>query len=297
LISTEVAGKVDRVLVEVGDRVKRGQPLMEVDRDTYTIYLDQAAAQLAAAKANLALAAKDLERKKDLLSDETIPQAAFDQAKAAHDLAAANVSAAEAAERLAQRNLDRSIVRAPGAGSITERMVVAGQWGEVGVPLLELAIGDVVKVAALVPSEWAVKLAGLESFEFTIGLDTAVHHAKLHSVDPTVQEMSRSFEVVGVTQNDDGALRAGMFANIRMVSPGSVRSLWLPVSAVAIGGLPRVMQISGDRIVIREVQTGRRINGDIEILVGLTEDETVIANVAGLARGLQVRIAGNANDA
>jgi len=296
LISTEVAGKVDRVLVEVGDRVKRGQPLVEVDRETFTIYLDQAAAQLAAAEANLALAAKDLERKKDLLSDETIPQAAFDQTKAAHDLAAANVSAAEAAERLAQRNLDRSIVRAPGAGSITKRMVVAGQWGEVGVPLIKLAIGDVVKVAALVPSEWAVKLAGLDGFDFTVGLDTALHHAELYSVDPAVEKMSRSFEVVGVAQNRGGKLKPGLFANITLTAPNAERSLWLPTSAIETAGLPKVFFATDGVVIEHDVQTGRRLEGQVEILEGLAEGEAVIASVAGLSRGTPIRIVGRTDN-
>ena len=73
-MSSEVGGKVDRVLVEVGDRVASGAPLVEVDRETFRIYLQQAEANLAAANADLALASKDLDRKRDLRSDETIPQ-------------------------------------------------------------------------------------------------------------------------------------------------------------------------------------------------------------------------------
>jgi membrane fusion protein (multidrug efflux system) len=295
-ISSEVAGKVDRVLVEVGDRVGRRDPLVEVDRATFRIYLDQAAAELAAATADLELAAKDLERKRDLVSDETIPQAVFDQAKANHDLALARVSAAEAAHRLAQRNFDRSIVRAPAAGSITNRMVTAGQWAEVGVALYELAVGDQVKVAARVPSEWAARLSGLEDFEFTVGLNTEVRQAELYSVDPAVMEMSRSFEVVGVANDAGGALRPGLFANITLTAPNAVRSLWLPVSAVLSSALPQVMLAQNGVVVIRDVQTGRRVDGMIEILDGLSEGEAVIDSVVGLSRGLPVRIVGETHD-
>lgn len=96
-ISSEVGGKVDRVLVEVGDRVAAGTPLVEVDRKTFQIYLQQAEANLAASTADLALAEKDLERKKDLRSDETIPQSTLDQSQAGNDLAVARVAAAKAA--------------------------------------------------------------------------------------------------------------------------------------------------------------------------------------------------------
>jgi RND family efflux transporter MFP subunit len=296
-VSTEVAGKVDRVLVEVGDRVDRGDPLVEVDRATYRIYLDQAEAELAAARADQTLAAKELERKRDLLSDETIPQAVYDRAQASHDLAIALVSAADAAHRLAQRNFDRSVVRAPAAGSITKRLVTAGQWAEVGVTLYEVAVGDQVKVAARVPSEWATKLSGLESFTFTVGLDATLLEAKLYSVDPAVKEMSRSFEVVGLAANTDGSLRPGLFANITLAAPNAMSTLWLPVAAISAAALPEVMFAQDGVVVVRNVQTGRRSNGWIEIIHGLAEGEQVIDDVAGLARGIPVRIVGQADNA
>ena len=135
-ISSEVGGKVDRVLVEVGDRVTAGTPLVEVDRETFRIYLHQAEANLAAANADLALAEKDLERKRDLRSDETIPQSTFDQAQAGNDLAAARVAAASAARDLAQRNFERSAIRAPAGTGRRLRTIVRWRsrwtWSETG---------------------------------------------------------------------------------------------------------------------------------------------------------------------
>jgi len=197
-VSPEVAGKVEAVHVEVGDRVRSGQPLAEIDRSTYKIYLDQSEAQLLAASADLELAAKELERKRDLLSDNTIAQATFDQAKAANDLAKAQVQAAEAARSLAQRNWERSVVRAPASGAITRRSVVAGQWTDVGQSLFELAVGEKFKVGRAVPAAWAAQLSGLEGFDFIVAASAIARHATLYSIDPVVNESSRSFEVVGV---------------------------------------------------------------------------------------------------
>jgi len=289
IVSSEVGGKVDRVFVEVGDRVSSGTQLLEVDRETFEIYLNQAEAELAAARADLDLAAKDLERKRDLRSDETIPEATLDQAHATHELTKARMAATEAALRLAKRNHDRSVVRAPSAGAITERFVVAGQWAEVGEGLLEMAVGDEVKIAALVPETWAAKLAGLESFSFTVGVGGASHTARLYSIQPVVREASRSFEVVGTAPND-GSLRPGMFANVVLASPTMERSLWLPATAVATSDLPQVLLVEDGTIVFRKIQTGRRLDGMIEVVSGLGEDEAVIAEVAGLHRGLPVKV-------
>jgi RND family efflux transporter MFP subunit len=289
-VSPEVAGKVDAVRVEVGDRVRSGQPLAEIDRATYKIYLDQAEAQLQAAQADLELAAKELERKRDLVSDNTIAQATFDQAKAANDLAKAQVASAEAARSLAQRNWERSVVRAPASGAITHRSAVAGQWTDVGQRLFELALGEKVKVAARVPSEWAAQLSGLEGFDFAVAASGAARHATLYSIDPVVNESSRSFEVVGVAGNAEGDLRPGMFADVTLQAPRSQRSLWLPVSAVATSDMSQVMLVEAGAIELRRVQVGRRAEGSVEIVDGVAEGDAVVAEVAGLHRGVPVKV-------
>ena len=288
-ISSEVGGKVDLVLVEVGDRVAAGTPLVEVDRKTFQIYLQQAEANLAAANADKALAEKDLERKRDLRSDETIPQSAFDQAQAGHDLATARLAAATAARDLTQRNFERSLIRAPAAGAITQRMVVAGQWADVGTGLLNLAVGDKIKVSARVPEAWAPELAGLEDFTFTVGVSGPVHTAKLYSVQPVVEHASRSFEIVGSAAND-GSIKPGMFANVVLEAPTAKQALWLPAAAVSTSDLPQVLMVEEGAIVFRKIRIGRRADGLIEIVEGLSPDEAVVADVSGLSRGIPVTI-------
>ncbi len=288
-ISSEVGGRIDRVLVEVGDRVAKGTPLIEVDRETFAIYLAQSEANRDAARADLALAEKDLERKQDLRSDETIPQATLDQAQAGFDLAKARLAATDASMRLAQRNYDRSVIRAPAAGAITERMVSAGQWAEVGAGLLELALGGKVKVAARVPESWVGRFVGIEAFSFTVGTGSTVHTAEIYSLQPVVREASRSFEIVG-TAPADGTMRPGMFANVTLTSPETKRTLWLPASALSTSDLPQVLMVENDEIVYRKVQIGRRDNGTIEIVSGLDDGEQVILDVSGLTRGLPVKV-------
>jgi RND family efflux transporter MFP subunit len=289
VVSSEVGGRVDRVHVEVGDRVAEGAPLVEVDRETFAIHLAQAEANAEAAGATLELARKDLERKRDLRTDETIPQAALDQAQASYDLGAARAAAADAALRLARRNHERSVIRAPAAGAITERMVVAGQWAEVGAGLLELAVGAKVKVAARVPEAWAGRFTRLESFSFSVGADSEVRTAQVYSLQPVVREASRSYEIVGTTVNA-GGLKPGMFATVTLISPDEERSLWLPASAVGTSDLPQVLMVEDGAIVYRKVRIGRRDNGLVEIVDGLAEGERVIEDVSGLTRGLPVTI-------
>ncbi|MCJ7754004.1 MAG: efflux RND transporter periplasmic adaptor subunit, partial [Thermoanaerobaculales bacterium] len=201
----------------------------------------------------------------------------------------ARVAAASAARDLAQRNSDRSVIRAPAAGAITQRMVVAGQWAEVGEGLLNLAIGGRIKISARVPEAWAPELAGLEGFTFTVGVSGQVHTAKLYSVQPVVEHASRSFEIIGTAAND-GSIKPGMFANVVLEAPTVKQALWLPSAAVSTSDLPQVLMVEEGAIAFRKIRIGRRADGLIEIVEGLSPDEAVIADVSGLSRGIPVTV-------
>lgn len=287
-ISSEVAGKVESVFVEVGDRVSAGQPLVQIDRASFRMHLQQAEARVQAAKADLELNRRSLERKEDLLSDKTIPQATFDEAQARFDLARASLLESEASRDLAERDFDKSIVRAPATGAITGRQTATGAWADVGMGLLDLAVGSKVKVVARVPSQWVPYLHGLESFDFTVRPGEAPRTAKLYSIDPVVSEASRSFEVIGTAAGT--GLKPGLFANIILMAPKAVTTLWLPASAIVASDTPRVLMVEDGVVVVRKVQVGNRDDGMIQVRTGLETGEKVILDVAGLGRGFQVTV-------
>jgi membrane fusion protein (multidrug efflux system) len=158
-----------------------------------------------------------------------------------------------------------------------------------------LAVGDKIKVSARVPEAWAPELAGLEQFSFTVGVSGPTYTARLYSVQPVVEHASRSFEIVGTAAND-GSIKPGMFANVVLEAPTAKQSLWLPAAAVATSDLSQVLMVVEGTIEYRKVQIGRRSDGLIEIVDGLSKDGTVISGVSGLSRGLPVIIVGGADD-
>lgn len=287
-ISSEVAGRVQQLFAEVGDRVRKDDLLCRLDPTTFDLSLRQAEAALEAARANLELARKELDRKKDLVSDHTIPQADFDRARAQADLAEAQVREAEAARGLAEHRLKMTGIRAPSPGAVTLRMAAVGQWVDVGQSLLEMATGSRIKVVARIPSSWAEEISGLESFSFSVGTEDHLRSAKIYSIDPVINEASRSFELVGAAPAE--GIKAGAFARIHLQSSHAEKSLWLPIDAVVISDTPRVLMVRDSKIVIRRVQTGLRSEDRVEILSGLSEDEEVVSSVAGLSRDLPVKV-------
>ena len=175
--------------------------------------------------------------------------------------AAARVAAASAALDLAKRNYDRSVVS---AHPRPEPSPNAWSWRASGPRSVSASStspsATAIKVSARVPEAWAPELAGLEEFSFTVGVSGPVHTAKLYSVQPVVEEASRSFEIVGTAAND-GSMKPGMFANVTLEAPTVKQSLWLPASAVATSDLPQVLMVEDGAIVYRKVRIGRRADG------------------------------------
>jgi multidrug efflux pump subunit AcrA (membrane-fusion protein) len=81
-----------------------------------------------------------------------------------------------------------------------------------------------------------------------------------------------------------------MFANVVLEAPTVRQTLWLPSAAVATSDLPQVLMVEDGAIEYRKIRIGRRADGLIEIVDGLSPDEAVIADVAGLSRGIPVTV-------
>ena len=289
-VPAQVTGQVTRLLVEVGDTVAQGDPLAEIDRETYRLRKASAEAAVEAAAAELSLAERELKRKADLLSDHTIPQAVYDQARARRDLARARLAEARAAAALARTAWERSVVRAPAAGRVAERTVAPGQWVDAGQTVVRLASGDRIKVRVRVPEEWAGRLAGIRSFTFTVG-SAGPFEARVFSVEPVVEAASRSFAVTGIASLPAGTpVRPGMFAVATLTAATPVRTVWIPESAVAVSEMATVMLVRHGRTVARRIVTGERKDGWVEVLRGLDPGERVVRDIGGLSDGTPVRV-------
>jgi membrane fusion protein (multidrug efflux system) len=210
-------GRVARVLVDEGQRVERGQPLLELETDYLKLDVARAQAEKARALAAADEARRDLERKTDLVGRGSVSQATFLRSKAGAEQAEAAVAAAEAALALAQQRLDDAVLTSPVNG------VVAARRTDVGERLGEASVAFVVEQTAplklrfRVPERYLAKVdVGQpvvarvdpypdEAFEGTVSLVGG-------SVDPS----SRTFLVEAEFPNRDGRLRPGLFARVEL---------------------------------------------------------------------------------
>jgi len=257
-VSSEVDGKVDEVLVDVGDRVERGQPLVNVSTIELKLALDQQRALYQQARARLGItedsddiknvldsaevkkAAADLKeaeeaykRSQQLLEKRLIPRQDFDQvdarvhsARAAYDLAVQSVQNLraqlpqyKASVELAEKKLRDAVIRAPFKGQIKERVVSPGQYLKVQTPVMVIVSVDPLRVRLKIPETMAGLIQIGDRLQVTVdAYPNRTFSGKLSRINPSVDPQSRSFEVEALLENAKGLLKPGFFVKARIPS-------------------------------------------------------------------------------
>ncbi|MEZ5458484.1 MAG: efflux RND transporter periplasmic adaptor subunit, partial [Steroidobacteraceae bacterium] len=268
-LGVEVAGlRVERVLVEVGDQVKAGQALLQLDTRTLQVDLRRAEAGHAQARANLDLATASATRGETLLASRLISQSNFDELRSARAAAEAQLQSAAAERDAARLRLSYATLRAPDAGVISARMIQPGQIVASGVELLRL-----IRRGRL---EWRAELAETDLVRVKPGASVWVQAPDGTDVAGTVRAISPALDTGSRTAliyadlPDPGALRAGMFAEGRIVL-GRVDARVLPREAVVVRDGYRYVFVLGEdsRVRQRRVEASPATADVVPILAGV----------------------------
>jgi RND family efflux transporter MFP subunit len=126
-LAVRIPGRVGKMYVDEGSRVSRGQPLLEIETDYPRLNLDKANADIARAVSAEKDAQNDLNRKKELIAKESIPQATYDRSQAMFDQARAAKQSAEAQAAIYRQQLSDSTLRSPIDGVVAEKRTDVGQ--------------------------------------------------------------------------------------------------------------------------------------------------------------------------
>lgn len=309
-------------LVDLGDRVKAGQPLAEIDvpeieeslraaratLEQYRAALEQAAASLTQGKADLELAKVSAERYGELAKAGVASRQDDDKYRLEYQARIANVNSLEKALNVqknsvaaAEANVARmenlksyKIVRAPFDGVITVRNVDAGALVSAGNTLLfRIAQTHHLRVYVSVPQSWVssvrqgqaatIRVAGLAGREYK---GTVARTA--NALDPT----SRTLLVEVNVPNPDGTLMPGMSAQAELSTTQRDAPLVIPADALVIranGSEVAVVQSDGT-VHIEKIRVGRDYGGLLEVLDGLKEGDTIVQNPGDvLSEGMKVQ--------
>jgi membrane fusion protein (multidrug efflux system) len=233
-VTADTQGKVINVMVERGTRVKLGQPVVQLDVRTAALGANEAAANLAAAKAQKDLAEQECTRTQELLNKGAITKSEYDRQMTSCMSAREQVAAATARTAMMSKSVADGLVRAPFDGVVSEKMIAPGEWVAPGKPLFTLVKDDPLKIELSVP-EVAVEHVkeGQRVTLRTVADPTKSYGASISSKSAEIGK-TRSL-IVEATIDKGSELVPGMFAEADVVL-GTEPHVVVPASAVVQRG-------------------------------------------------------------
>ncbi len=271
-VSARVAGRVQAVMFEVGDKATPGEILVEIDEEEYQLQAEQADAQLAQARAAIGLklddsldslnpdnappvrearavldeAVKSLARVESLAGSLVVTDNDRELAIAAEQVAAARLSSAQNGVRekialigvqtalrgLAHQRLNDTKVRAPFEGFVQTKSVAVGTYVQAGQPLLTLVRNQKLRFRSSVPEKYAHELRIGQKVTLSFDLSRQHREGTISRISPNLDPMSRSLGFEVDIDNSDQSLRSGLFGEGVVELDPDSRGIALPLETI-----------------------------------------------------------------
>lgn len=277
-VPARVRGRILEVLVEEGDPVRAGQPLLRIEETEYRLRLRQAEA------------------------DEAKQQTRFDRVKKLHpeglasteefNSAEMDLQTAHAARELAALELGYTSVTAPFSGRVTRRFVSAGQTVTADTPLFTLVDPGRLLARIHVPAREFRDLRAGQSVDLVLDSNGEVLHGRIDLVSPIVDPTSGTIKVTVEVRNPPPGVRPGDFAEVRVVTESRAGATLVPKSAVMTDKGERVVFVAADSTAERRVvEVGFEDDRNAQIVAGLAPGEPVVVQgQRALKHGQRLRI-------
>jgi RND family efflux transporter MFP subunit len=193
---------------------------------------------------------------------------------------------------LARKAASDTVVRAPFAGSIVERMVSTGDYVTRGMKVARIVRTSPLRVELTIPEQFVSAVGVGQAVSFSVdAYPNRTFTGSIRYVSPALRADQRALTVEAAVPNQSGELKPGMFATAFIQQAQKTQAVLVPETAVrVVSGTSRVFVVSGDRIEERIVTTGQKIDTLVEISHGLKAGERVaIEGVAQLVDGMKVK--------
>ena len=270
MLRPEVGGRVKQIFFNDGQRVRKGQVMVQFEDQ-----LQQA--QLSQAKAELSIAEANHKRNQELVAQNFISKRSLDESGAALEVARAKLALADA-------TLQRLKVLAPFDGITGLKQMNVGDYLKDGADMVNIEDLDAVLLDFRLPERFQAKIRAGQKAQLTVdALPGRPFMAVVQAVDPLIEANGRSVGVRGCIDNRQHQLRPGMFARVNAVFGSRENAMVIPEEAIIPqGGRTFVVKVvpgeKPDSLMSERVavKTGLRLPGKVEILDGLAAGDTVV---------------------
>jgi len=305
-LGVRVPSRIERYLVEEGQRVEKGQALVQLDPRQYDAMLAQARANLVRAKADLELRKKELARSQQLVQRGVLSQADLDVKENQLKVAEAEVAQIEAAIDRARVDLDDTVIRAPTAGIILEKFK---EVGEIAVPGGFAGSGELIRMANLEDLRAEVDVNESDLSRVKLGQPAEVapdayndrrYKARVVKLYPQINRQKGTLKVEVHIEDPDEWLRPDMSVRITFLQElekaadgGELAQVLAPREAVRKeGGAQFAWVVTEGRLRKQELETAGERGANVVVSKGLAGGEALVIGPAeGLKQGQRVEVA------
>jgi RND family efflux transporter MFP subunit len=286
-----VPGKVTKRLVDVGQAVRAGQPLMRIDVTDYAHAITTQNQNVEAAKARAEQAAADEARYRGLVSTGAVSASTYDQVKAAADAAKAQLAAVEAQAQVAKDEGDYSLLVADSDGIVVETLAEPGQVVAAGQAVVKLAHAGPREAAVYLPETIRPALGSVA--RASLYGESGSFGARLRQLSDAADPATRTFEARYILQGAAANAPLGSTVDIELSEPDK-RALEVPIGALTDRGKGPGVWIFNDRsstVSFHQVKVVRLEAEDAILAGGVQPGERIIALGAHLlSEGQRVRV-------
>jgi RND family efflux transporter MFP subunit len=295
-VAAEVEGRILRMVVDEGDELAAGDIIAELDAEALRLERSAARAESTRVAALLANSERKMRRAKDLHEKGFVAREPLDDAESERAVLQAQASTAAARLAIVEDQLARTLIRAPFAGRVDERLVSAGDFVRRGTPVVELATRGQMRALLPYPEDEATRLKPGQRVRLSSPIDPGhVAEGTVSELRPAIGQMNRAVWAI-VDFENPAAWRPGatVFGDLEVERHAG--AVVVPAASVVRRPAGEVVYaIVSGRAVQRVVSVGERLDGQVEIRSGLAAGETIaLDGAAFLSDGAPVRLAGAA---
>lgn len=265
MLKPEITGRIESIPAAEGSSVKKGELLVAIDDRVFAAELKQAEAALNLARVNYARA--------KLLKEKGVGTVSN------YDNTAANLRVAQAQVDLTRATLDKTRIVAPFDGVMGLRHVSPGDVVNPGQDLASFQSKNPIKADFTLPESATRVVSVGQPIDVVVdAFPDRTFTGKVYAIDPQIDATSRNIMLRALIPNDDGVLQPGLFARISLITSHVQGAIMVPESAIVPRGQQSFVLVVGqdNKVSNREITTGERMDGMVQITGGLGENETVV---------------------
>lgn len=277
-LSFETSGKIVDISFTEGTTVRRGQLLAKVNDKPLQAQLNRLMAQLD-------LARNRVYRQEQLLNKDAVSQEAYEEAKT-------SLATLEAEIEGVKVNISLTELRAPFDGVIGLRQVSVGAYANPSTVVAKLTKISPLKVEFSVPERYASQIRKGVNMDFSVEGYLSSFHAQVYAVESSINKDQHVFTARGLYNNADHKLLPGQYASILLKKEEIPNALVIPSEAIVPEmGVDKVFCYRSGKAMPVDIQAGIRTAGEVQVLSGLQEGDTIITSgTLQLRMGLPVTL-------